>query len=239
MVAAVSAERSLTAVLGHRLRQVVLISHELEPVVGCLTESFGLEVAYSDPGVAEFGLRNALLPVGTDFLEVLAPLDPGDRSTAGVRFLDRRGEGGYMLLVQVHSADEARRRAADLGLRVVWKADLPDIRGTHLHPADLGGTLLSVDEAVPAESWRWAGPSWRDHVRTGCVEGVAAAEIEVAEPEAVALRWSSLLGGLVFDQGEIRFRSGDRGLAAVDLIAGHPSRVGEEREICGVRFSLV
>ena len=60
-------------------------------------------------------------------------------------------------------ADRAgpRERAADLGIRIVWRADLDDIAGTHLHPADIGGAIVSLDWADPPESWRWAGPSWR------------------------------------------------------------------------------
>ena len=32
----------------------------------------------------------------------------------------------------------------EFGLTTVWKADLPQIRGTHLHPKDTGGTLLTT-----------------------------------------------------------------------------------------------
>ena len=63
-----------------RLRQIALIANELEPVVDHLRAVLGLEVCFRDPGVAEFGLHNALLPIGTSFLEV----DDG-RHLLGVR----------------------------------------------------------------------------------------------------------------------------------------------------------
>ena len=47
-----------------RLRQIALVARELEPVVADLCAVFDLEVAYRDPGVAEFGLQNAVMPVG-------------------------------------------------------------------------------------------------------------------------------------------------------------------------------
>src|SRR4051794_11157989 len=56
-----------------RLRQVALVAAELAPVLDDLHDVLGLEVAYRDPGVATFGLENAVLPVGTQFLEVVAP----------------------------------------------------------------------------------------------------------------------------------------------------------------------
>ena len=44
-----------------RLRQVAMIAADLDPVVDELCDVFGLPVVFHDPGVAEFGLRNALL----------------------------------------------------------------------------------------------------------------------------------------------------------------------------------
>ena len=43
----------------------------------------------------------------------------------------------------VASLDAARARLDGLNVRVVWKADLRDAAGTHLHPKDVGGTILS------------------------------------------------------------------------------------------------
>ena len=69
------------------IRQVALVARDLEPVVADLCAVFGLEVAFRDPGVGEFGLHNAVMPVGTTFLEVVSPVREG--TTAG-RFLEKR-----------------------------------------------------------------------------------------------------------------------------------------------------
>jgi catechol 2,3-dioxygenase-like lactoylglutathione lyase family enzyme len=173
-----------------RLRQVVIAARDLEETVAHLTTVFGLDVSFRDPAVAEFGLVNAVMPVGDTFLEVVSPV----AGTAPARrFLDRNGDGGYMVILQSERLDEDRRRLAALGVRVVWKADLDDIRGTHLHPADVGGAILSIDDARPASSWRWAGPGWERHVRGEIAQKIAGVELAAPDPEALAARWSRVL----------------------------------------------
>jgi len=61
---------------------------ELEPVVADLEAVLGLAVAFRDPGVARFGLHNAVLPAGSQFVEVVSPTR---MDTAGGRYLERRG----------------------------------------------------------------------------------------------------------------------------------------------------
>jgi len=65
-----------------RLRQVVLVARELDPVVAELGERFGLRICFRDPGVAEFGLHNALLTVGDQFVEVVSPVEDGSTAAA-------------------------------------------------------------------------------------------------------------------------------------------------------------
>ena len=175
-----------------RIRQVAIAAPALEPVVEDLRAVLGLEVCFHDPGVEVFGLRNALLPLGDTFLEVLAPIRP---STAVGRFLERRSAPGvYMVIVQTDDLAKDRERLDKLGVRVVWEAALPDIATIHLHPRDVGAAIVSLDEACPADSWRWAGPVWREHIRTARVRGIRRVEVEATEPAAMAARWSQVLG---------------------------------------------
>ena len=46
-----------------RLRQIALVAHDLESVVGDFQDKLGLDVAYRDPGVKSFGLHNAVMPL--------------------------------------------------------------------------------------------------------------------------------------------------------------------------------
>ena len=52
-----------------RLRQVALVARDLDAAVEDVGGVLGIEVAYNDPGVGTFGLRNAVFPVGDTFLE--------------------------------------------------------------------------------------------------------------------------------------------------------------------------
>src|SRR5215475_9943023 len=114
---------------GVRLRQVALVARDCERVAAELRSAFGWSEPFRDPGVGRFGLTNAVFAAGDTFVEVVAPAQPG--TTAG-RYLDRRGgDGGYMAIFQMPDLAEARRRVADLGVRVVWTAELPDIAATH------------------------------------------------------------------------------------------------------------
>jgi len=106
---------------GVRLRQICLVAPCLEPVVGDIAAIMGLAVCYRDPNVAHYGLENALLPVDTVLLEVVAPLRDG---TAAGRFIEKSGgRGGYMGF----SCDDPRggRRTRNHWVRVAHVIDRP------------------------------------------------------------------------------------------------------------------
>jgi predicted enzyme related to lactoylglutathione lyase len=230
-----------------RLRQVVLVAAELEPVAERLRAELGLRDPFADPGVAVFGLRNAVFALGDAFLEVIAPTEPG---TAAGRYLERHGgDGGYMLIFQLEDLDAARERAHAAGIRVVWQIDLADISGTHLHPADTGGAIVSLDRATPPESWRWAGPDWTGKAGNGAPGRIEAATIAVVEPDVVAERWARILGvaatgsRIELDGAVIEFDAAGaperERLHEVSLaVSGGVRRGRDAVEVGGVRFRL-
>lgn len=195
-----------------RLRQAVLAASELAPVAGALRSALGLDEPFRDPGVGEFGLENAVFALGDCFLEVISPTQT---DTAAGRYLARHGgDGGYMVIFDLEDLDGARSRALAMGVRVVWQIDLPDISGTHLHPADMRGAIVSLDRSNPYGSWRWGGPAWTGRTGSGAQGGLAGVTIAVAEPQATASRWGEVLGvdvsageqpRLCLDGGEVRF----------------------------------
>ncbi len=213
------------------IRQIALVARELEPVVADLCAVFDLEVCFHDPGVGAFGLHNALMPVGETFLEVVSPERGG--TTAG-RFLERRGgDSGYMVILQTDRLAADRARLDALGVRVVWQVELDDIATVHLHPRDVGGAIVSLDQPTPPESWRWGGPDWKKARRSSVVSSVSCATLEADDPDAMAKRWSEVLGRplepdravptLELSQGAIRFVQADppgsEGLVSVRLVA--------------------
>lgn len=175
-----------------RLRQAVLVAAELEPVERELRDALGLAEPFRDPGVGEFGLRNAVFAIGDCFLEIVSPIRPG---TAAGRYLERHGgDGGYMVLFDLEDLDGARTRAEREGVRVVWRIDLPDISGTHLHPADMRGAIVSLDRSEPYGTWRWGGPQWTGATGEGAPGRLASITVAVGDPAGVAERWARVLG---------------------------------------------
>ena len=188
-------------------------------------------------------MANAVFAAGDTFIEIVPPVRDG--TTAG-RYLDRRsGDAGYMAIFHVDDLDGARSRLPDLGVRVVWQVDLPDIAGTHLHPRDVPGAIMSLDRAHPPETWRWAGPRWTgsapDDREPGGITGIT---VESPDATALADRWSAVLGApvdgttIALDEGrqELTFVSGpDEGISDVRVSRPGPSRTVE---VGGVRFHL-
>jgi hypothetical protein len=227
-----------------RLRQAVLVAADLTAAEQKIGRSLGLAVCYRDPQVAAFGLVNALFPIGDKLLEVVSPSRPG--TTAG-RLLDkRRGDGGYMLILQVDDLDEMRRRIAAEQVRIVFEAVAVGVIGLHLHPRDVGGTILSVDQTDRWDDWPWAGPSWREHGTVGNVRDITAVEIQANDPSSMAQRWGRILGrpverhSIALDEGAIRFVAvaDDRGegMSAIDLAATDGKR--SDLELCGCRVRI-
>ena len=205
-----------------RLRQVALVAADRDHVVAELCSFLGVTVSFEDPGVAVFGLHNALkLTVGDQFLEVVSPTTS---STTAGRLLDKRGgDGGYMAIFEVDDLDRRIARVEELGVRVVWAADLPDIRGRHLHPRDVGGAIVSIDEPQPAGAWAWAGP-WRAHAENAVVTAIAGIDVAAEDPDKMQARRHEL----EIDHAVRFVAAGDRGegIDAVDFVATDRNRAG-------------
>lgn len=224
-----------------RLRQVALVAADLAAAERAIEDELGLSLCFRDPGVATFGLENALYPVGDKLLEVVSP---SQRDTTAGRLLDKRGgDGGYMVIFQVDDLEETRRTLHSAKARIVFEAVTDGVVGLHIHPRDIGGAIVSIDEADDWEAWPWAGPVWADHVCTEQVSDIVAVEVDAHDPEAMAQRWGQVLGvevegtRVAFDEGEVRFvPAGDRG----EGVSGIELRAAADRdvELSGCRFRL-
>lgn len=207
-----------------RLRQVVLVAADLDATVAAIRAATGAGEPFHDPGVALFGLSNAVMGLGDTFIEVVSPIV---EDTAAGRWRERLGsDGGYMVMFDSADRAGARDRAAAAGVRIAWEIELDDIAGTHFHPADTGGAIVSVDQPAKPGEWRWAGEDWRERSGSGAVVG---ATIAVPDPEAVAVTWAAVLGapapGCTFVEGE-------RGLVEIAV----DGALADAVELGGVRF---
>ena len=185
--------------MGLTLRQICLVATKLEPAVDVLQDVLGIEVSHVDPQVAFFDVENSLLAVGTNFIEVVAPIKP---ESAAERYLERRkGDGGYMVITQTDSLEnqaQCRSRAEELDVRIAF--EMPHDTGNYmqLHPADTGGSFLEIDwDEKNDHQGHWppaGGNGWESHIRTDVVSGILAAEIQSPDPATLAQRWSTIMG---------------------------------------------
>ena len=94
------------------------------------------------------------MPVGRNFLEVVAPKQEG---TAGGRYLDRRGgDGGYMVITQ--GADKAtqqavRQRALDHGVRIAMESQRERWNICQLHPRDMIAPRMEQTPSGASATW--------------------------------------------------------------------------------------
>ncbi len=178
-----------------RLRQICLVAHELAPAVEALSDVFGLATCFHDPAVGVYGLENALLPVGTNFLEVVAPVR---EKTAAGRYLERRGgDGGYIVILQCDDVEARRARMAELDVRIANALNYSDFTGIQLHPRDTGGSMLETDQndggPAPDGPWHPAGGHWQEAVRTNRTVAMTGAELQSPDPNALAARGAEIL----------------------------------------------
>jgi hypothetical protein len=180
-----------------RLRQICLVANQLAPVIADFRDIFALEVCFIDKGVGVFGLENSLLPVGHNFIEVVAPIK---ENTAAGRYLKRRnGDGGYMVICQCDSHETQlahKARAGALNVRVAWEHESKSFHGMQLHPADTGGAFCEIDwdsKGEPEGHWEPAGGSdWPSARHLEVVSGYQAVELQSADPRGLAERWSNI-----------------------------------------------
>lgn len=224
-----------------RLRQLCLVAYDLEPVVEDLKAVFDIEVCHRDPAVAKYGLHNALLPMGNSFVEIVAPTK--DKTAAG-RYLDRRkGDGGYMVVLDTDELDRWQKHVDAIGVRVAARLTSEGYRGLQLHPRDTGGTLLEINwsdgGADVNAAYHPAGAGWNTYVRTTVVKAIVGAELQSDRPERLAAKWSEILRKparqidaewrVDVDNASLRFVSArdDRGegLSGIDLQVTERPRV--------------
>jgi|TARA_B110000263_G_scaffold82525_1_gene72246 hypothetical protein len=233
-----------------QLRQICLVSSNLKKIEDELCSILGLEVCHRDPGVAQYGLENFLLPIGSNFIEVVAPsID----NTAAGRYLERRkGDCGYMVITQVDSRtmqSKIRQRAEAKGVRVAHEAEREGWNFCQLHPADMVASMLDIewDEQENFEGcWHPAGGlTWLDKVRRDVTADILGVELQSEDPIKLANLWGSVIdcpmrqddasATLALNNASIRCvrNADDRGpgLSGVDLLVEDRERIIEAAKL--------
>jgi len=248
-----------------RLRQICLVAADLARQTELIKAVFGLEECYRDPNVGRYGLENVLFPVGTDFIEIVAPTQPG---TAAGRFLERHGgRHGYMVIMDCDDPESRREHCAAIGVRAANVIRHDAYFGVQLHPRDTGAAMLEFNRTEqgedPLDAYAPAGRDWRKAIRSDITERLLAAEIECPDPEGFSTRWSEILQRpahraagdsfrIALDTGAINFLPGssEAALTGIELQVANRAHILREAkardcvatdaavEVCGVRFRL-
>ena len=179
-----------------RLRQICLVAPQLEPVISDIAGIMGLSICYRDGNVAKYGLENALLPVDTILLEVVAPFQPG---TAAGRFLDKTGgHGGYMAIFCCDDPDARGEHAKKMGVRVANVIDHAPYHGVQLHPRDCRAAFIEFNHTDGSDDvlglYPPAGPDWQKSIRKDVTQALTGVEMQSPEPEVLAEHWGKIIG---------------------------------------------
>ena len=165
----------------------------------------------------QFGLDNAVLPAGNGtFVELLAPTD---ETSAGARFLQRRGEAPYLMIFETTEYDCLIPHLRDLGIRITGETEHDGSRSAFLHPASCNGAFLEIIEVTdPDNPWPAAGPDWpaSDH-QPGTLQLRQMAVI-VNDLDAAIAHWSRMFGLQPTRRFEISFT--DLEIAVLPLTGG-------------------
>lgn len=232
------------------MTQVATLVGDLATVDAEIRDLFGFEEGYHEPGMAMFGLENTVQRIGArQYLEVCGRLPSDDPARAGVG--GRRGDGGYMAIVEVarhEDIETCRKRLESEGLRVVHEIQNDLYHSIHVHPRDLG-TIVSFDWNTGP--WPGIAVDWGKPVNTEIVSSISGIELRSSTPEVYAARWESVLGIPVVDGAmtltddgfEIRFAGGrpdgEAGLDVIDFKMADPTKGGVSRDVGGTEFRFV
>jgi Glyoxalase-like domain len=179
-----------------RLRQICLVAPQLEPVVTDICAILGLEVCYRDRHVEKYGLVNALMPVDTILLEVVAPFRDG---TAAGRFLSKTGgRGGYMAIFCCDDPDAYAKRANAIGVRTANVIDHAPYHGVQLHPRDCRAVFIEFNHTEGSDDvlgpYPPAGPDWQHSIRKDVTQALTEVEIQSPDPHELAAHWGQIVG---------------------------------------------
>jgi hypothetical protein len=178
-----------------RLRQICLVAPRLEPVISDIAGIMGLNVCYRDGNVAKYGLENALLPVDTILLEVVAPFQDG---TAAGRFLEKTsGRGGYMAIFCCDNPDARGKHAEKIGVRIANVIGHSPYHGVQLHPRDCRAAFIEFNHTDGSDDvlgpYPPAGPDWQKSIARDVTLALTGVEMQSPEPQALAEHWGRIV----------------------------------------------
>ena len=116
--------------------ELSVVVRDLDEAIALFTKLFGLTVHRRGES-KEFGFKNAILPTGIGHIELLQPTDP---NKAVGRFLEKHGEGVYLVGFECPDIPGAVAKLRGDGVRV--DNPKPDI--AWVHPRQTHGLFVEL-----------------------------------------------------------------------------------------------
>jgi methylmalonyl-CoA/ethylmalonyl-CoA epimerase len=128
-----------------KIRAIHLAVNDVDSAKKVYADNFGI-VASGAETLPALGIKNALLPVGDAVIELIEPLDHEQGPLA--KFLKKRGEGVYMVALEVENMDSTIKDLKEKGVRLM--NDDPESRAggvpVFIHPKSASGLLIELVE---------------------------------------------------------------------------------------------
>ena len=125
--------------------RVAIATHDFERCVETFRQDYGLPVIDLSPGSVEsLGAKLAMcVPEGGSNIELMSPAEPqAPLSQSLSRFLERRGEGLFALMLEAPDPDHEAAGLAQRGLNVLPR--MAGAGGRDVHPNSTDGVLIRI-----------------------------------------------------------------------------------------------
>ncbi|MFC1939660.1 VOC family protein [Chloroflexota bacterium] len=126
-----------------KIHNVVIAVKDAKEAAKLYIDNFGLQVSKYTTR-PDLGLKNALIPIGDATIEFIEPLDPQQGPIS--KFLQNRGEGLYMIELEVESIDSAIKSFSEKGVRLLGADPESRAKGglVFIHPQSAKGVLIQL-----------------------------------------------------------------------------------------------
>jgi hypothetical protein len=231
-----------------RVRHYVIAAKDLEAVCNQIYSLLKLEPSPKPPGdepTLAYGFRTRMMRIGTTMLEIVSPIR--EKHQLHDFFVERGGDGGFMVVMQTYDDDALLARAAAANHKLAF--EIKDFRGQHLMQFDYKtfGTRFEFYKYTPEDNW-WGDPLNRAYNDPEAVEDILGAEVAVENPAAIAETAASTFLGrregaaVHFIDRRIDFvapAGKARGLTALYLKARNRGLAGASATVANVEFRFV
>ena len=125
-----------------RIDHVVIAVKDLDQAVALYRDKFGVQP--TQVGRVAEGLKEAELPVGNARIVLTQPVDPNGPVA---KFIAERGEGLYLVALEVDSVDKAAEALRKRGARIAETPSAEHGRRVFVHPKSAHGELFQLVES--------------------------------------------------------------------------------------------